>query len=185
PHRPAARPHSAHARCSPPVLDAIAAASDDATRFPPERTDALFRHFTKVGASGELNALSKHLTLGAKQKEQMVRQRLDEWLGKGVGTVKVQRDGNIEVKNLPKATDTLEPLRELRELQKVRISDLKYIKVSLEPLRQHTSLQYIAVGGEGPYRPVAEFWADYDAQQARGRSELAAHRSRLRGRGYA
>ncbi len=342
-----------------PVLDAIAAAPDDATRFPPERTEALFRHFTQVGASGELNALSQRLTLGAKQKEQMVRQRLDEWLGKGVGTVKVQSDGTIELSNLPKATDTLEPLRglpiesidvsstavksleplhgmaltkismhgtrisdlsplrgmpitqllasgtdisdltplagmplryfgapttkisdisplrgaplegiylltnhivdfsplhgaplktvsmglnqcsdlsfltdspavehldcnqnsiadlsplrgkplkflaagrnritdlrplaglpltelkidnnpiadyaplrELRQLQKLRISELKDIKVTLEPLRQHPSLQYIAVGTDGPSRPVAEFWADYDAQQAAGK----------------
>ena len=339
-----------------PVLDALAAAPDDATRFPPERTEALFRHFTKVGASGELNALSQRLTLGAKHKEQMVRKRLDEWLGKGVGFVNVQPDGTIEVRNLPKATDTLAPLhglpigsiylggtavksleplrgmaltklsinttrisdlsplrgmpitelradgcdisdltplagmplrifhapatkitdlsplrgapledfdvttnrivdfaplrgaplkkmgingnqcsdlsfladspaleslncsgnsiadltplrgkplkfldasgnritdlrplaglplteliihwnpiadyaplRELRQLQKLRISELSKIKVSLEPLRQHPSLQYIALGGEGPYRPVSEFWADYDAQQA-------------------
>lgn len=340
-----------------PALDAIAAAPDDATRFPPERTDTLFRHFTQVGASGELNALSWHLTLGAKQKEQMVRKRLDEWLGKGVGVVKVQPAGTIDVTNLPKATDTLDPLRglpigmisldetavksleplrgmalttlgitktrisdlsplrgmaitelfaytcdisdlsplagmplrlfvadgkisdlsplrgapledfhvmgnhvvdfsplrgaplkkvaiginqcsdlsfladspaleylecyanniadlsplrgkplkflrasvnqitdlrplaglplteltidtnpiadyapllELRQLQKLRISDLKFIKVSLEPLRQHPGLQYIALG-TGPYRPVAEFWADYDAQQAAGK----------------
>ena len=61
------------------------------------------------------------------------------------------------------------PLRELRQLQKLRISVLNRIKVSLEPLRQHPSLQYIALGGAGPYRPVAEFWADYDAQQAAGK----------------
>ncbi len=339
-----------------PVLDAIAAAPDDATRFPPERTEALFRHFTKVGASGELNALSKRLTFGAKQKEQMVRQRLDEWLGKGVGYVEVQPDGTIRVFGVPAATDTLEPLRglpignialgntavnsleplrgmaltqisldrtrisdlsplrgmpitelhadgsdisdltplagmplrvfdangtkisdlsplrgapleefhvngnrivdfsplrgapltkvkiggnqcsdlsfladspaleylycsrnsiadlsplrgkplkfldtggnritdlrplaglpltelnididpiadfaplrELRQLQKLYISKPKNSKVSLEPLRQHPSLQYIAVGGAGPYRPVADFWPAYDAQQA-------------------
>ena len=343
-----------------PVLDAIAAAPDDATRFPPERTDALFRHFTKVGASGELNALSRRLTLGATQKEQMVRKRLDEWLGKNVGKVVVQPDGTIKVEGLPKATDTLEPLRglpigsinldgtavksleplrgmalttlyiantrisdlsplrgmpiteltaensdisdlsplaamplrhfyvsghkisdisplrgapleefkvtanrivdfsplrgaplkkviinqnpcsdlsfltdspaleyldsaqasiadlsplrgkplkflsvlanritdlrplaglplaelfidnnpiadyaplrELRQLQKLRISELKFIKVPLEPLRQHPSLQYIAAGGgSAPYRPVVEFWADYDVQQAAGK----------------
>ena len=115
-----------------PVLDAIAAAPDDATRFPPERTEALFRHFTKVGASGELNALSQRLTLGAKQKEQMVRKRLDEWLGKGVGTLKVQPDGTIELTNLPKATDTLEPLHGLP----IGSIDISFTAVkSLEPLR--------------------------------------------------
>ena len=61
------------------------------------------------------------------------------------------------------------PLRELRQLQKLRISDLNSIKVSLEPLRQHPSLQYITIGIDGTYRPVAEFWADYDAQQAAGK----------------
>ena len=54
-------------------------------------------------------------------------------------------------------------------MQKLRISELKQIKVTLEPLRQHPSLQYIAVDTNGPYRPVAEFWADYDAQQAAGK----------------
>ncbi len=341
-----------------PVLDAVAASPDDATQFPPERTDAIFRHLTKVGANGELNALSKRLTFGATQKQQMVRKRLDEWLGKNVGKVEVQPVGTLFVFNLPKATDTIEPLRglpigrlelngtavksleplcgmpltsislrstrisdlsplrgmrlmkfnadlsdisdltplagmplrtftaplakitdisplrgapleefyvltnhiadfsalrgaplkkvgissnqcsdlsflmdspalnhlragenkisdlsplrgkplefldisanrvadlrplaglpleelnllydpitdfapllELRQLQKLKI-DLKRIKVSLEPLRQHPSLQYIALGVDDPYRPVAEFWADYDAQQATGK----------------
>jgi hypothetical protein len=115
-----------------PVLDAIAAAPDDATRFPPERTEALFRHFTKVGASGELNALSQRLTLNAKQKEQMIRQRLDEWLGKGVGQVKVHPDGTVEIKGLPKATDTIEPLRGLPisalSLTGTRITNLESLK---------------------------------------------------------
>ena len=29
--------------------------------------------------------------------------------------------------------------------------------------------QSIALDRDGPYRPVAEFWADYDAQQAAGK----------------
>jgi Leucine-rich repeat (LRR) protein len=61
------------------------------------------------------------------------------------------------------------PLRELRQLQKLSIPDPKNSKVSLEPLRQHPSLQYIADSWEGAYRPVAQFWADYDAQQAAGK----------------
>ena len=35
-----------------PVLDAIAAAPDDATHFPPEHTETLFRHFTKHRLGG-------------------------------------------------------------------------------------------------------------------------------------
>ena len=115
-----------------PVLDAIATAPDDATRFPPERTEALFRHFTKVGASGELNALSQRLTLGAKQKEQMVRKRLDEWLGKGVGTTGVNPDGSIYVGSFPKVIDTLEPLHGL-PIGSISLSSTA-VK-SLEPLR--------------------------------------------------
>ena len=56
-------------------------------------------------------------------------------------------------------------LLELRQLQKLLISELSQIKVSLEPLRQQPSLQYIAFDSNGRYRPMAEFWADYDAQQ--------------------
>ncbi len=52
--------------------------------------------------------------------------------------------------------------------RKIRFSDPKNSKVSLEPLRQHPSLQYITIG-YGPYRPMAEFWAEYDAQQAAGK----------------
>jgi len=58
--------------------------------------------------------LRDHFTaLAAKQKQQMVRKRLDEWLGKGVGTLKVHPDGAIELTNLPKATDSLDPLHGL------------------------------------------------------------------------
>ncbi len=49
------------------------------------------------------------------------------------------------------------PLLELRQLQKLLISELSQIKVSLEPLRQHPSLQYIALDSNGPYSPAAEF----------------------------
>ena len=56
-------------------------------------------------------------------------------------------------------------LLELRQLQKLLISELSQIKVSLEPLRQHPSLQYIALDSNGPYSPAAEFWADHDEQQ--------------------
>ena len=36
---------------------------------------------------------------------------------------------------------------------------------NLLPLRAHPSLKQIQIG-DNPPRPVAEFWADYDAQQA-------------------
>ena len=61
------------------------------------------------------------------------------------------------------------PLLELHQLQKLRMNDPKGFKGTLEPLRHHPSLQYIAIGSNGPYRPAAEFWADYDAQKAAGK----------------
>ena len=93
----------------------------------------------------------------------MARKRLDEWLGKNVGLVAVKADGTIHVDNLPKATNTLEPLRGL-PIGSIHLG-VTAVR-SLEPLRHHLSLQYIAIGSGGPYRPAAEFWADYDAQQA-------------------
>jgi hypothetical protein len=59
-------------------------------------------------------------------------------------------------------------LRELHQLQKLHISIPKNSKVSLEPLLQHPSIQYIAVGYP-TYRPVTEFWTEYDAKQAGGK----------------
>jgi serine/threonine protein kinase len=146
-----------------PVLEAIAAAPDDATRFTPERTAAIFTHFMKVGASGELNALSKRLTFGAKQKEQMVRQRLDEWLGKNVGVAKAQSDGTIDVTNLPKSIDTLEPLRGL-PIGSMNLSGTA-VK-SLEPLRgmvlNHLGIHVTRISDLTPIRgmPITELNAD-------------------------
>ena len=159
---PAQRAHDALL----PVLDAIAAAPDDATRFPPERTEVLFRHFTKVGASGELNALSRRLTLGSKQKEQMVRKRLDEWLGKDVVSIRVKSDGTIEVGNVQRVTATLEPLRglpigtidvgntEVKSLEPLRGMALRYINISqshisdLSPLRGMPIINLAADGSD-------------------------------------
>jgi hypothetical protein len=41
----------------------------------------------------------------------------------------------------------------------------------LLPLRAHSGLKQIRPGNlkTAPYRPVAEFWAAYDAQQAAGK----------------
>jgi hypothetical protein len=54
----------------------------------------------------------------------------------------------------------------LPKLQKLRTSKTGPI---LEPLRDHSTLKWISVDAEGSYRPVAEFWAEYDAQQATGK----------------
>ena len=59
----------------------------------------------------------------------------------------------------------LTALLELPKLERLRVSKLGKL---LEPLRNHPSLKYIAYDEE-PLRPVAEFWAEYDAQQAAGK----------------
>jgi hypothetical protein len=59
---------------------------------------------------------------------------------------------------LHKAKRDLTPLLDLPKLLRLRVSKLGK---RLEPLRAHPSLQQIAYEEE-PFRPVAEFWADYD-----------------------
>ena len=54
------------------------------------------------------------------------------------------------------------PLLQLPKLEKLRVPDGAK---KLDPLRQHPTLKFIA-NGDAPYRPVAEFWKEYDAQQA-------------------
>ena len=56
----------------------------------------------------------------------------------------------------------LTPLLDLPKLERLRISKLGKL---LEPLRQHPSLKLIAYDDE-TYRPVAKFWAEYDADNA-------------------
>ena len=57
------------------------------------------------------------------------------------------------------------PLLQVPKLEKLRVSSAGK---KLEPLRQHPNLKFIAYN-LAPYRPVAEFWAEYDAQQAVGK----------------
>ena len=66
-----------------------------------------------------------------------------------------------------KVTD-FSPLLELPRLEKLRLGPAASMKASIEPLRKHPSPKYIGMGVT-PYRPVAEFWAEYDAQQAAGK----------------
>jgi hypothetical protein len=54
------------------------------------------------------------------------------------------------------------PLLELPKLSKLRISKLGS---ALEPLRNHPTLKSIAHKYD-EYKPLAEFWAEYDAQKA-------------------
>jgi len=71
------------------------------------------------------------------------------------------RDLRIEKNPLKDLT----PLLELPQLEKLRISKLGKL---IEPLRNHPTLKSIAYDAED-YRPVIEFWAEYDAQQAAGK----------------
>lgn len=114
-----------------PVVEELAAA-DEKQRWTPERAIALFRHLQKVGATGETTALSELLLLGSGAKAKLVRDRLDQWLGQGKGTVKVTQYGRISVSNFPKSIASLEPLRGL-PINILNASPCAF--TDLEPLR--------------------------------------------------
>ncbi len=58
----------------------------------------------------------------------------------------------------------LSPLLDLTLLEKVRVSASAQ---QAAILRKHPTLKFIALGQGGPLHPVAEFWADVDAQQGK------------------
>ena len=70
---------------------------------------------------------------------------------------------------IPKDTDVA-PLLDLPKLQQLVLSAGQK---NLHLLRNHPTLQQIQISPGGysadKFRPVAEFWADYDAQQAAGK----------------
>ena len=76
---------------------------------------------------------------------------------RGAPIIDLLINGNSGIKDLT-------PLLDLPKLEKLRLSRLGKL---LEPLRHHPSLKFIAYDDE-LYRPAAEFWADYDAQQQAG-----------------
>jgi serine/threonine protein kinase len=100
-----------------PAVEKVAAAPE-VERWKSEAAREVFAHLQKVGATGELTALSRRLQLGAKERFNLVRQRLDAWLGKGTdgkskGGVSITREGLISVGGIPKEVESLEPLRGL------------------------------------------------------------------------
>ena len=69
----------------------------------------------------------------------------------------------LDISNNPITDYT--PLLAMPNLEKLQVGpDLK----NLEPLRRHPTLKFIGYD-RAPYRPVAEFWKDYDAKQAVGK----------------
>ena len=78
----------------------------------------------------------------------------------GAPIIDLHIQGNQRLKNLT-------PLLDLTKLEGLRVS--KKLGKLLEPLHHHPSLKLIAYDGEPSYRPVKEFWADYDAEQAAGK----------------
>lgn len=55
------------------------------------------------------------------------------------------------------------PLMELPKLKRLRMYENAF---AFGPLRTHPSIEQISFGTSSAYRPVAEVWAEYDAQQA-------------------
>jgi hypothetical protein len=58
------------------------------------------------------------------------------------------------------------PLLDLPKLEKLRVGGSDQ---QIAVLRKHPTLKFLVHGQSGQYRPVADFWADYDAQQAKAR----------------
>jgi hypothetical protein len=58
------------------------------------------------------------------------------------------------------------PLLDLPNLRRLQF-DKKGLR--LASLRTHPKLEQISVGFSEAYRPVAEVWAEYDAEQAAGK----------------
>jgi hypothetical protein len=52
-------------------------------------------------------------------------------------------------------------LLEMPKLERLRIAKLGKV---LEPLRKHPTLKFLAYPFKDPYRPPAQFWAEFDAQ---------------------
>ena len=125
-----------------PVVETLANASSEAGRWASAGTPELYRHLQKVGASGEIAALSKHLQMGTQEKLKLVSDRVHAWLGPGQGNVSADSDGAIVVDGFPPFVSTIEPLRGLL----INHLDLRKTKVeSLEPLRGMTSLQRLDI----------------------------------------
>ncbi len=101
-------------------------------RWATEAGRIVWNHLKKVGASGETVALSAKLNPEIKEKERLVRQRVEAWLGKGRVTILVDEGALLSVYLQSFPIDTLEPIRGLP------ISDLNIGRtnvISLEPLR--------------------------------------------------
>ena len=83
-----------------------------------------------------------------------------------IGDLSPLRGAPIEELDLQSNPDIkdLTPLLDLPKLEKLSISKLGKL---LEPLRHHPTLKFIACGDD-PYRPVAQFWAAFDAGQPAG-----------------
>jgi serine/threonine protein kinase len=114
-----------------PVIERLAVLPPKA-HWPAEDAQQIAGHLGQVGAAGETAALSAKLVLSGKDREKLVRRRLDEWLGKGNGRSFLEKDGLLKVDLINKPIDTLEPLRGL-PFDGLNITGTNIS--SLEPLR--------------------------------------------------
>ena len=101
-------------------------------RWPVESARRLWDHLVKVGASGESVALSTKLKLSASDRQKLVRQRVEEWLGKGIGRIDLEGDGLVYVDLGGLSIDTIEPLR---GLPVGRLNLYATNVINLDPLR--------------------------------------------------
>ena len=90
------------------------AALPERERWTPETAQLIYTHLQKVGAAGEISALATKMRLGTDTKVQLIRSRLEQWLGKDAAVqVRVSDLGLIEVSGLPGTMSSLEQLRGL------------------------------------------------------------------------
>ncbi|MEP6668800.1 MAG: protein kinase [Chthoniobacter sp.] len=103
--------HASLASILPTVEEFVTTTEQE--RWVPKRMEQLIQHLQRVGAAGELAALSGKLQLGAEVKRKLVSERIKNWLGPAVvnAHVDVTVTGLISVR-LPNI-DTLEPLHGL------------------------------------------------------------------------
>jgi serine/threonine protein kinase/Leucine-rich repeat (LRR) protein len=144
-----------------PIVEQLASVPEG-ERWTAERRDALYQHLKKMGASAEVTALTAKLQTSAEVNLAAVRERLDEWLGKGKGSAFITTAGLIEVRDLPRTVQSLVHLQgmpinildlsnlQIRDIEALRNTPLVSINISstkvtdIEPLRNKGLTHFVA-----------------------------------------
>ena len=111
-----------------PALEEFAAAPSDQERWKNERTTRLLALLQEAKATATLVKLSNRLMKDAKPRQQLVRTKLDAWLGSDGARTSITADGLVRVERFPQSTASIEPLRGLPigelNLEATQVQDL-------------------------------------------------------------